>query len=72
MDKEFQRGITMSTEDETQPLKKNMTDREISMFLLKSYMTLNKEMGEVRGELKWIKWLLCALLAVAIGQYFIV
>ena len=31
-------------------------------------ITLNREMGIVQGELKWIKWLMGASTAVVFGQ----
>jgi hypothetical protein len=31
--------------------------------------TLNREMGQVLGELRWIRWLLMGVLAAAIGQF---
>lgn len=58
-------------EDDTKPIKTLLTDREISMFLLKSYMTLNKEMGQVHGELKWIRWLLMGVLGGIIAEVLI-
>ena len=32
---------------------------------------LNREMGQVLGQLTWIRWLLCAVLGVIIAGYFI-
>ena len=40
-------------------------------LLEKSTRTLNREMGEVLGELKWIRYLLMGVLASAIGQFFL-
>ena len=38
--------------------------------LQKHYETLNREMGQIHGELRWIRWLLMALIGVTIVQYF--
>jgi hypothetical protein len=35
------------------------------------FLTLNREMGQVQGQLVWIKWLLCAVLGVIIAGYII-
>ena len=36
----------------------------------KSIKTLNREMGQVLGELRWIRWLLMALLGASVVSYF--
>lgn len=49
----------------------NEYDRERLDTLEKSMRILNREMGSVLGELRWIRWLLMGVLAAALGQFLI-
>lgn len=49
----------------------NEYDRERLAVLEKSMRTLNREMGSVLGELRWIRWLLMGVLTAAVGQFFL-
>ena len=35
------------------------------------YKTINREMGEVCGELRWIKWLVMAIASGFVAQFII-
>ena len=49
----------------------NEYDRERLDTLEKSMRVLNREMGQVLGQLVWIRWLLMGVLASIIGSFFI-
>ena len=47
---------------------KQLEEIDLGHPLVTAYLTLNKEMGVVQGELKWIKILMAATTASVFGQ----
>ena len=50
--------------------RKRLEDVDLSHPLVKAVMKLNREMGVVMGELKWIKILMGATTVGVLGQFF--
>jgi len=51
--------------------KKQLEALDLNHPIVKSYITLNKEMGVVQGELKWIKVLTAGTTIGVLSQLFI-
>ena len=50
--------------------RKRLEEIDLSHPLVKAVITLNREMGVVQGELKWIKILMCGTTIGVLGQLF--
>ena len=60
----------MSETEISEKDRSRLEDVDLDHPLVKAIITLNREMGGVQGELKWIKVLMSATTVGVLGQLF--